>query len=52
LVGIPDPHRQLHEYMDEKDIGLLNLSLFTRSIWISFIVLFYLFELFMLNIFN
>jgi hypothetical protein len=49
LVRTPDPHRRLHY------VGWPSLSLFcweTGLIWAYFIVLFYLFELFMVDNFN
>jgi len=59
MVGTPDPHQKLHEYMDGDDVGWPSLSRFgweTKPIWaylIGFLVsssrpvslLFYLFEI-------
>jgi len=50
-----DPHRKLHKYIDRDDVEWPNLSFFgweIEPIWTYFIVLFYLFDIFILENFN
>jgi hypothetical protein len=45
LMGTPDPHHKLHEYMDGDDVGWPSLSRFgweTRPIWAHFIVILFI----------
>jgi hypothetical protein len=45
LVGTPDPHHKLHEYMDGDDVGWPSLSRFgweTKPIWANFIVILFI----------
>ena len=52
-MGTPDPHRELHKYMVEDDVGWPGLSCFdrkTKPMWAHFIV-FYLFWIIDVNIF-
>jgi hypothetical protein len=45
LVGTPDPHHKLHEYMDGDDVGWPSLSRFgweTKPIWAHFIVILFI----------
>ena len=45
MVGTPDPHHKLHEYMDGDDVGWPNLSRFgweTKPIWAYFIVILFI----------
>jgi hypothetical protein len=45
VVGTPDPHHKLHEYMDGDDVGWPSLSRFgweTKPIWAHFIVILFI----------
>jgi len=45
IVGTPDPHHKLHEYMDRDDVGWPSPSRFgwgTKPIWAYFIVILFM----------